>query len=87
MLFAASFATIALSSVWDEAEFEEVIALAVWAGQGDSDGHEDILTPPTTSNQTNRIDLLEDLLSVLPVERIECVWLIGNSLANLGLSF
>jgi hypothetical protein len=25
------------------------------------------------SNQTNRIDLLEDLLSVLPVERIECV--------------
>jgi hypothetical protein len=25
------------------------------------------------SNQTNRIDLLEDLLSVVPVERIECV--------------
>ena len=50
VLFAASFAAVALSSVWGEAEFEEVIALAVWTGQSDSDGHGDILTPPITGS-------------------------------------
>ena len=49
VLFATGFAAVALSSVWGETEFEEVIALAVWAGQGDGDWHGDILTPPTTS--------------------------------------
>jgi hypothetical protein len=60
VLFAAGFAAVALSSVWGEAEFEEVIALAVWAGQGDGDGHENILTPPTTKT------MIGTLKNVLP---------------------
>ena len=63
MLFATSFAAVALSSIWGKTEFEEVIALAVWAGQGDSDGHEDILTPPTTG--CFLFERLEDGLHVL----------------------
>jgi hypothetical protein len=48
VLFKAGFATVALSAVWSEAEFDEGIALAVGAGQGDCDGHEFILKQPTT---------------------------------------
>lgn len=43
VLLAAGFAAVALPAVGSEAEFDEVFAVAVWAGQGDRDGHEVIL--------------------------------------------
>lgn len=48
VLFTAGFATVALSAVWCEAEFDECVALAVWASEGDCNGHEIILQKPTT---------------------------------------
>jgi hypothetical protein len=39
VLFAASFATVALTTIGCEAVFEEVVALAVWAGERDCDRH------------------------------------------------
>jgi hypothetical protein len=43
VLFAASFAAVALTTVWGETEFDEVFALAVWAGQCKCDRHVVIL--------------------------------------------
>jgi hypothetical protein len=43
VLFAASFAAVALTTIGGEAEFEEVVALAVWASQGMGDRHGYIL--------------------------------------------
>jgi hypothetical protein len=48
VLFAASFATVALTTVGCEAEFDKVLALAVWAGQRVGDWHDVILKQPTT---------------------------------------
>ena len=43
VLFTAGFAFVALSAVWSKSVFDEVFALAVWASEGDGNGHEIIL--------------------------------------------
>ena len=48
VLLTAVFAAVALSAVGCEAEFDEVFALAVWAGQCVRDWHGIILKQPTT---------------------------------------
>jgi hypothetical protein len=50
VLFAASFAAVALSAVGSEAEFDEIFALAVRAGQRVRDWHAVILKQPTTKS-------------------------------------
>jgi hypothetical protein len=59
VLFATVFAAVALTTVWCEAELDEVFALAVWAGQRVDDWHDVILKQPTTkfclkANMINR---------------------------------
>jgi hypothetical protein len=59
VLFVAGFAFVALSAVWCESEFDEGIALAEWASEGNCNGHEIILHPTTTHLQVLNLAILE----------------------------